>query len=217
MGIMMISDSPSIGTEKLAKGDSFLQREELLPEQLLTSNAAGYMNYQPAKNENKFQTSSIKRVHLCWLAGMSCDACTIIISGATNLGVEAFLVNTIPGLPKVALHHPVPSTEAGKEFVHNFELTAKRKLNTTDMFIAAIAIGTCITWGGIPAAGDNPTGSMSIMDLLRADCRSALGLPVINIPIPQIHFKKFAILLGTCWIYCTICPSSFRFHALSFS
>ena len=47
---------------------------------------------------------------------------------------------------------------------------------------AVIAIGTCATWGGIPAAAGNPTGSMSIMDFLGRDYRSAFGLPVINIP-----------------------------------
>lgn len=47
---------------------------------------------------------------------------------------------------------------------------------------AAIAIGTCATWGGIPASAGNPTGAMSLMDFLGKDYRSAFGLPVINIP-----------------------------------
>ncbi|MBI3966217.1 MAG: hydrogenase expression protein HypE [Chloroflexi bacterium] len=47
---------------------------------------------------------------------------------------------------------------------------------------AVIAIGTCATWGGIPASYGNPTGSMSVMDFLGSDFRSAFGLPVVNIP-----------------------------------
>jgi hydrogenase small subunit len=47
---------------------------------------------------------------------------------------------------------------------------------------AMIAIGTCATWGGIPAAIGNPTGSMGLMDFLGKDYRGTLGLPVINIP-----------------------------------
>ncbi len=47
---------------------------------------------------------------------------------------------------------------------------------------AVIAIGTCATWGGIPAAIGNPTGAMSVMDFLGENYRSALGLPVVNIP-----------------------------------
>jgi len=47
---------------------------------------------------------------------------------------------------------------------------------------AVIAVGTCATWGGIPAATGNPTNAMSVMDFLGADYRSTTGLPVINIP-----------------------------------
>ena len=47
---------------------------------------------------------------------------------------------------------------------------------------AIIAVGTCATWGGIPAAHGNPTGAMGVMDHLGKDYRSGLGLPVINVP-----------------------------------
>jgi hydrogenase small subunit len=47
---------------------------------------------------------------------------------------------------------------------------------------AIIAIGTCATWGGIPAAQGNPTNSMGMMDYLGKDYRSAFGVPVVNVP-----------------------------------
>ena len=47
---------------------------------------------------------------------------------------------------------------------------------------AVFAVGTCATWGGVPAAQGNVTNSMGTMDYLGKDYRSALGLPVINIP-----------------------------------
>ena len=47
---------------------------------------------------------------------------------------------------------------------------------------AVIAVGTCATWGGIPAAAGNVTNSMSVMDYLGKDYLSTLGLPPINIP-----------------------------------
>jgi hydrogenase small subunit len=47
---------------------------------------------------------------------------------------------------------------------------------------AAVAIGTCATWGGVPAAAGNVTGSMSLMDYLGKDYTSALGVPVVNVP-----------------------------------
>ncbi len=47
---------------------------------------------------------------------------------------------------------------------------------------AVLAIGTCATWGGIPAAHGNVTNAMGVMDHLGKDYRSTLGLPVINVP-----------------------------------
>ena len=47
---------------------------------------------------------------------------------------------------------------------------------------ACIAIGTCATWGGIPAAAGNITGSMGLTDYLGSSYRSARGIPVVNVP-----------------------------------
>jgi hydrogenase small subunit len=47
---------------------------------------------------------------------------------------------------------------------------------------ACVAIGTCATWGGIPAAAGNITGSMGLMDFLGSEYRSTFGIPVVNVP-----------------------------------
>ncbi len=173
----------------------------------------------------------IKIIHVFWLAGMSCDGCSIAVTGATNPGIEGLLHGIVPAMPKVVLHHPVLSAESGAAFVQPFKDAANGTLGepyvvvfegsvaderiaqrtggyfsamgvevikegdhgtpvTTASWLhrmapgaaATIAIGTCATWGGVPSAEGNPTGSMSVMDSLGADYRSALGLPVINIP-----------------------------------
>ncbi len=203
----------------------------LPPEQLLTSSAAGYIDLEPEvrAREEKFRTGPVEVVHVFWLAGMSCDGCSVAVVGATSPSIESLLTGSLPGLPKVILHHPVVSVEAGHEFVRNFELAAEGKLTAPYVVIyegsvadetlaaktggywcglgvrmvngapqpistaewlkrlapgaaATIAIGTCATWGGVPAAIGNVTGAMSLMDFLGADYRSALGLPVVNIP-----------------------------------
>jgi hydrogenase small subunit len=59
-------------------------------------------------------------VHVFWMAGMSCDGCTISVAGATNPGIEGLLHGTVPAMPKVVLHHPVLSVEAGAEFIQSF-------------------------------------------------------------------------------------------------
>ncbi len=172
----------------------------------------------------------INEVHVFWLAGMSCDGCSIATVGAQNPSVEQLLNAQLPGLPRVVLHHPVLSVEAGERFIEPFSKAAQGRLgapyvvvyegSVADERIAAsfggywsgmgvrpsedgslqpkptahwlhelsqhatatIAIGTCATWGGVPAAAGNVTGSMSVMDYLGKEYVSAIGLPVINIP-----------------------------------
>lgn len=176
------------------------------------------------------EAGPITEVHAFWLAGMSCDGCSIAAVGAQHPSVEQLLVGAIPGLPKVILHHPVLDVEAGEKFIAPYRLAKEGKLGAPYVVIyegsvanekiaaahggywsamgmetaadgsrqpiqtaywlrdmapgaaAVIAIGTCATWGGVPAAAGNVTGSMGVMDFLGKDYLSALGLPVINIP-----------------------------------
>jgi hydrogenase small subunit len=171
-------------------------------------------------------------VHVFWIAGMSCDGCSIAATGATNPSVEDLLLGRIPHLPKVVLHHPVLSPGAGTEFIRPFRAAAEGTLGAPYVVVlegsvpddqafpteygyfsamgaggfdpesetdqpnrvtdwlwklapgaaAYVAIGTCATWGGIPAAAGNITGSMSLSDFLGKDYRSALGVPVVNVP-----------------------------------
>jgi len=186
---------------------------------------------EPAPQPQRLPLGPLKTVHVFWLAGMSCDGCSIAVTGATNPGIEGLLTGTVPAMPKVILHHPVLSVEAGSAFVQSFKDAVDGRLgdpyvvvyegSVADERIAArtggyfcamgmetikdkdgshpvptatwlkrlapgaaatIAIGTCATWGGVPAAEGNPTGAMSLMDFLGKDYRSAFGLPVINIP-----------------------------------
>jgi hydrogenase small subunit len=47
---------------------------------------------------------------------------------------------------------------------------------------AVIAIGTCATWGGIPAGAGNVTGAMGLGALLGSRFRSRGDLPLVNVP-----------------------------------
>jgi hydrogenase small subunit len=178
------------------------------------------------------ETGPIAEVHVFWLAGMSCDGCSIAVTGATAPSVEELLGGTIPGLPRVVLHHPVLSVSAGAEFTRPFRAAVDGELDAPYVVVlegsvpddqslpedqgyfsamgaggfdpesegdqpnrmtdwlrllapgaaACVAIGTCATWGGVPAAAGNVTGSMSLMDFLGRDYKSALGVPVVNVP-----------------------------------
>jgi hydrogenase small subunit len=173
----------------------------------------------------------IKKVTAFWMAGMSCDGCSVAALGATEPGVEELMTGAIPGLPTLVLHHYALSIESGDHFTYELERAERGELEGPFVIVyegsipdehltidgepwsaegalptfapeeerrriptsewvrrlapkaaATIAIGTCATWGGIPASAGNPTGSMSVMDFLGKDYRSAFGLPVINIP-----------------------------------
>jgi hydrogenase small subunit len=47
---------------------------------------------------------------------------------------------------------------------------------------AVVAVGTCATYGGIPAMKNNPTGAMGLADYLGWNWKSAAGIPIVNIP-----------------------------------
>ncbi|MEO5739351.1 MAG: hypothetical protein ABIS29_02020, partial [Vicinamibacterales bacterium] len=189
----------------------------------------------PGHTRPRLPLGPLTTVHVFWLSGMSCDGCSIAVTGATNPGIEGLMLGIVPAMPKVILHHPVLSVEAGAGFVKPFKDAAEGRLgdpyvvvyegSVADERIAArtggyfsamgvemapgagdgadvsrpiptatwlhrlapgaaatMAIGTCATWGGVPAAEGNPTGSMSVMESLGKDYRSAFGLPVINVP-----------------------------------
>ncbi len=179
---------------------------------------------------NTLLPNAIKEVHAFWLAGGSCDGCSIATVGATSPSAESLMSGNIPGVPKVILHHPVLAVVAGEKFMRPFHLAAQGKLNAPYVVIcegsimderiaastggywsglgveddengdpqpipsaewvtrlakgaaAVIAVGTCATWGGVPAAAGNPTNATGVMDFLGEDYRSSLGLPVVNIP-----------------------------------
>lgn len=205
--------------------------ERVEPVDWLSSSAGRELKKDPSVGREGALLGPVKVVHAYWLAGMSCDGCSVAVTGATAPSVEDLLLGRLPGVPRLVLHHPVISVEAGEEFVKNYELAAEGKLNAPYVVIyegsianedlaketggywcamgvsamedspegtpistaewlkrlapgaaAVIAIGTCATWGGIPSAYGNPTGAMSVMDFLGKDYRSALGLPVVNVP-----------------------------------
>ncbi len=175
-------------------------------------------------------------VHVFWLAGMSCDGCSVSTLGAITPSVEDMVLGRIPALPQVVLHHPMLADDSGQDFVEPYRQAAEgtlgapyvmvvegsipddqsleragqfaglgvgsdwprslpsaraseQPLRTSDWIwalapgaAASVAIGTCATWGGIPAAAGNITGSMGLMDYLGVDYRSARGVPVVNVP-----------------------------------
>jgi hydrogenase small subunit len=70
----------------------------------------------------------LKRVHAFWFAGMSCDGCTVSVTGATTPSIESLLLGSHPGIPPVILHHPVVNMESGPAYLRAHEQALKGEL-----------------------------------------------------------------------------------------
>jgi hydrogenase small subunit len=92
----------------------------IVEREVLTGGEPSVPETQPEPSRERLPLGPIKTIHVYWLAGMSCDGCTISVAGATNPGIEGLLAGVVPAMPKVILHHPVLSVEAGAEFVKSF-------------------------------------------------------------------------------------------------
>ena len=177
------------------------------------------------QTDDPFALGPLKKAYLIWLAGASCEGCTVAATGGTHPRLEQLLSGAIPGLPKLELIHCMLSTESGSDWMANLfmaergeldgpyiitwegsvmdestagegywyglgedprtgrQLTSREWLDRLAPGAAAvIAIGTCASWGGVPAANGNPTGATSLEDYLGADFRSTAGVPLVKIP-----------------------------------
>ncbi len=172
----------------------------------------------------------VTEVHAFWLAGLSCDGCSIAAVGAQNPTVEQLISGSIPGYPRsffttryclsrsaISLWRHITKPRMGRLVHHMLSFRKGQSLTrrspgefggywsamgvTVDEdgtqtpiptahwlrdlapgAAAVIAVGTCATWGGVPAAAGNLTNAMSVMDYLGKEYLSTLGLPPVNIP-----------------------------------
>ena len=142
-------------------------------------------------------------LHILWMAGASCDGCTMAMLGATAPSLEDLLLGRVPDAPRIALLHPVLALESGAAYRAQLEQAADGNLApfilvlegsvldesragagsfsrlgtsadgqplTTASWLnrlapraeAVVAIGSCATWGGIPAAAGSYTGALGL-------------------------------------------------------
>jgi hydrogenase small subunit len=88
---------------------------------------------------------AVKGIHIVWItAGLGSDGDSVSITAATQPSVEEVVMGAIPGLPKVHLHNPVLAYEEPIRTTEWIDRLAPKAL-------AAVAIGTCATYGGIHA------------------------------------------------------------------
>ena len=148
------------------------------------------------------EVAQLKRPSVVWLEFQDCTGCTETLLRTSRPSVDELIFNVIsldyhetlmPGAGKQAEHALRTAVEGkyGKFFLvcegsiptkdnGDFLKIAGRKgvdvlQEIGSQAAAIIAMGSCASWGGIPSAGDNPTGAVGVSELVR-------GVPIVNIP-----------------------------------
>jgi hydrogenase small subunit len=146
-----------------------------------------------------------KRPSVIWLSFQECTGCTESLTRSHSPTLEDLIFNTI----SLDYHHTLQAASgygaeearlqamqqnAGKYFVvvdgsiptGNPGYSTIAGISNVDMFLetvkeaaAVIAVGTCAAFGGIPHASPNPTGAVSVAELL---AQHGLTKPIVNIP-----------------------------------
>jgi hydrogenase small subunit len=71
----------------------------------------------------------LEKFHVFWFAGMSCDGCSVSVTGAAAPSIEALMLGAHPGLPRMILHHPVLTLESGPHYLAAAERAVKGELD----------------------------------------------------------------------------------------
>jgi hydrogenase small subunit len=163
---------------------------------------------------------SARRPSVIWLSFQECTGCTESLTRAHTGTIESLIFDTISldyhhTLQAAAGHAAEAAREAAMEEnfgkyllivdgsipLGNPGYSTIAGISNVDMLMetakgaaAIVAVGTCATYGGIPHADPNPTGAVSVSDLIK-------DKPIINVPgcppIPVVitgvltHFLTF--------------------------
>lgn len=135
-------------------------------------------------------------VHIFWISGMSCDGCTIALTGASSPSIERLLRGTLPGLPRVVLHHPFFSQESGRNFLEPYRRAARGDLDAPYIVVLEGSATDDLR------AGDGYWCAMGSGDTADADANTVDGVPQ---PLRSMDWIRAlapnavaSIALGTC-------------------
>ena len=135
-------------------------------------------------------------VHIFWIAGMSCDGCTIAFTGASSPSIERLLRGSLPGLPRVVLHHPFFSEQSGRAFLEPYRQAARGELDAPYLVVLEGSATDDLR------AGEGYWSAMGSGDTQNADGNVVDGVPQ---PLRSMDWIRAlapnavaSIALGTC-------------------
>src|ERR671923_3056082 len=88
-----------------------------------------------AKAGPRSRLGPLEKVHVFWFSGMSCDGCTVSVTGSQSPALEGLLMGAHPGLPRVVLHHPVVNLESGPHYLQAAEQAIRGELGAPYVII----------------------------------------------------------------------------------
>ena len=140
--------------------------------------------------------AATESVHIFWIAGMSCDGCTIALTGASSPSIERLLRGSLPGLPRVVLHHPFFSEQSGRAFLEPYRQAARGDLGAPYLVVVEGSATDDVR------AGEGYWSAMGTGDTADADANTVDGVPQ---PLRSMDWIRAlapnamaSIALGTC-------------------
>lgn len=139
--------------------------------------------------------SAVRIVPVIWISAQECTGCTESLLRATHPTIENLILDMISleyhevlsaafghqaeankhnaiekykGKYVLVVDGSVPLKDDGIYCMIAGEPIADHIRRAAEGAAAIIAIGSCAAWGGVAAAGDNPTGAASLEAVLRA-------------------------------------------------
>jgi len=187
---------------------AYLTRREFIRQSAGLAAMMGLGSMAAPKIAGAVQTLTSPNPPVLWLQGQSCSGCSISLLNTENPGPYRLITQYIS-----LTAHQTLSTATGHTFIDTVETTIARGNYTlvvegslpagmpeacmmnheplTDITARAarqakaiITLGTCASFGGIPAAEGNPTGAVSVPDFLDA---KRIEKPLIRLPGCPAH------------------------------
>jgi hydrogenase small subunit len=131
--------------------------------------------------------ATARRPSVIWLSFQECTGCTESLTRSHAPTVESLIFDAI----SLDYHHTLQA--AAGHGVSNLDMLKE----AAEHCFAIVAVGTCAAFGGLPNAQPNPTGAVSVSDIVK-------DKPIINVsgcpPIPVVitgvlaHFLTFGTI-----------------------
>ena len=187
-----------------------LTRRDFLKMGTMLAAGAGLATLRPEVLAQGLEKLFARQVKVLWLQGQSCSGCSVSLLNADN----PFILEVVTDLMSLVFHQTISAAQGDMAMKLLDEATAKEDYILVvegsvptgmpeacmiggrpfgELLLAAakraryvVGVGTCATYGGMPAAEGNVTGAVGVMDYLKAAGMETKGF-VVNCPSCPAH------------------------------